>query len=371
MSRSVGKPLLGRQFIQHLREPMSLGSLSLTEWDAVLRVARRTNLLGRLAKGVSSTGLLSNLPEVVRVHVESALILVAHQRAAIEWETRHISQALSGFTEKVVLLKGAAYASSGLKAAEGRLFGDVDILVPKNSINQAEAALMLRGWTTGENDPYDERYYRKWMHEIPPMTHRKRGTVIDLHHNILPQTARSSPNPAFLLEASRPLAGSTFHVLSPVDMIIHSATHLLYESEVQNGLRDVFDLDALLTEFASQSANFWDELTERAILLGLAKPVALALRITSNLLQTSSPLSTRQALEDAAGLTAVQLYWLDVIYMRALMPDHPLSRGTGDGTARLAVYLRGHVLRMPAHLLVFHLGRKFLIRLFKNTSRVG
>lgn len=371
MTSLVGSPLSGRQLIQFLRGPVALGGLSLAEWDALLRVARRTNLLGRLAQGVASAGLLSSLPEVVRVHIESAMTLVAHQRAAIEWETQHIARAFSGFPEKVVLLKGAAYASSGLKAAEGRLFGDVDILVPKGSVNQAEAALMLRGWTTGENDPYDERYYRQWMHEIPPMTHRKRGTVIDLHHNILPLTARSSPNPALLLEASRPLAASVFHVLSPVDMIIHSATHLLYESEVQNGLRDVFDLDALLTEFASQSAGFWDELTERAIQLGLANPVAVALRIAANLLQTNSPLSTRQALEDAAGLTAVQLYWLEVIYTRALMPDHPLSREYGDGLARLAVYLRGHVLRMPAHLLMFHLGRKFLIRLFKNTSRVG
>jgi len=50
--------------------------------------------------------------------------------------------------------------------------------------------LMLEGWVSGHRSAYDQRYYRKWMHEIPPMTHIRRQTVLDLHHNILPETAR-------------------------------------------------------------------------------------------------------------------------------------------------------------------------------------
>jgi hypothetical protein len=37
--------------------------------------------------------------------------------------------------------------------------------------------------------------------------------------------------------------------------------------------------------------------------------------------------------------------------------------------ARSLLYLRGHYLRMPMHLLALHLGRKAFMRLYKNTSR--
>jgi hypothetical protein len=366
---SAGLRLSGQELIDFLRHPDQLRNLPLHRWDALLRVARRTNLVGRLAIGVRKLELHANLPDAVLKHIESAEILTTHQRAAIEWETRHIAEAFTGFDQPVVLLKGAAYACSGLVAAEGRLFGDVDILVPRESMNAAEAALMLKGWTTGQNDPYDERYYRQWMHEIPPMTHRGRGTVIDLHHNILPLTTKSSPDPELLIEASEPLADSRFRVLCPIDMVIHSATHLFYESELQNGLRDLFDLDALLVEFSARSAGFWDELAERAVRLGLALPVSLALRNTLAVLGTQSPTAVRAALEKAAGQGGLFLSGLDAVYRQALMPDHPLSTNATAVLARFFVYLRGHYLRMPPSLLAVHLGRKAVVRLFRNTSR--
>lgn len=369
MMNSAGLRLSGKELIDFLRHPDQLRDLPLRRWDALLRVARRANLIGRLAIGVRKLGLHAELPEQVRKHILSAEILTTHQRAAIEWETRHIAKAFTGFDEPVILLKGAAYACSGLVAAEGRLFGDVDILVPRTAMNAAEAALMLKGWTTGQNDPYDERYYRQWMHEIPPMTHRGRGTVIDLHHNILPLTAHSSPNPQLLIGASEPLVSSSFRVLCPIDMVIHSATHLFYESELQNGLRDLFDLDALLVEFSARSTEFWDELAERAVRLGLALPVSLALRNTLAILGTQSPQAVRATLEKAVGKGGLSLSGLDAVYQRALMPDHPLSSDARAALARFFIYLRGHYLRMPPSLLAVHLGRKAVIRLFRNTSR--
>ncbi|MDR2838687.1 MAG: nucleotidyltransferase family protein, partial [Azonexus sp.] len=226
-----------------------------------------------------------------------------------------------------------------------------------------------QGWASGGSDPYDQRYYRQWMHEIPPMTHRGRGTVVDLHHNILPLTARNSPPAGELLAWSRALPGSRFRVLCPVDMVIHSATHLFYESELQNGLRDLFDLDALLREFSAAEGDFWDQLVARAIALGLALPLFLACRYCLKLLDTAVPPATLAELERAAGLGAAACRWFDAVYLRALMPDHPLSSDAAMALARLAVYLRGHYLRMPPGLLAAHLSRKAVMRLFRNTSR--
>lgn len=359
----------GRELIDAIRHPEQLRNLPLRRWDSLLRVARRANLIGRLALGVRQTGFRHELPGQVQTHLESAEVLITHQRAAIEWEARHLAMALSPLEVPIVLLKGAAYACAGLAAANGRLFGDVDILVPRSEMNRAEAALMLHGWASGHHDPYDERYYRQWMHEIPPMTHRGRGTVVDLHHNILPLTSRCSPDARILLAASQALPGSPFRAFCPVDMVIHSATHLFHESELQNGLRDLFDLDALVLEFSARSADFWSELVDRAIALGLALPVYLACRYTAALLGTSIPDRAIAGLEQAADLSKLSIMALDTIYLRALMPDHPLSSDTSMAAARLAVYLRGHYLRMPFGLLTAHLSRKMAMRLVRNTSR--
>ena len=38
--------------------------------------------------------------------------------------------------------------------------------------------------------PYDDAYYRDHMHELPPLIHKERDRMIDVHHTILPLTAR-------------------------------------------------------------------------------------------------------------------------------------------------------------------------------------
>ncbi len=86
------------------------------------------------------------------------------------------------------MLKGAAYLVADLPSSAGRLFSDVDILVPKPRLPEVESHLTMHGWMTTHHSGYDQRYYRERMHELPPMEHVHRGTTIDVHHTILPET---------------------------------------------------------------------------------------------------------------------------------------------------------------------------------------
>ena len=89
------------------------------------------------------------------------------------------------------------------------------------------------------------------MHEIPPLQHVKRGTVLDVHHNILPMTNRNMPNvDAFKLEQINVEGIGTINTLCATDLCIHSSVHLFSESEFQNGLRDISDFDLLLRHFS-------------------------------------------------------------------------------------------------------------------------
>ena len=125
-------------------------------------------------------------------------------------------RALAPLGVPVILLKGTAFHAADLDACGGRSVGDLDILVPHDSLGAVEAALLDAGWERmKEADGYDDAYYRRWMHELPPLIHRTRDRMIDVHHTILPLTARPTPDAGALIAGQRrarqrpahPLAG--------------------------------------------------------------------------------------------------------------------------------------------------------------------
>lgn len=349
------RPLL----IDLLLAPAMAPRLSPSDWDLLIRQARRANLIARLATQLEPQ--LDAVPVGPRQHLRSALLIARRQRLATRWEAECIRAALVPLGIRPILLKGAAYLLAELPAARGRLFGDVDLLVPKARIEAAEAGLVAAGWAfEDELSAYDQRYYREWMHEIPPLRHRQRDTALDLHHTILPPTARVKVNTAALFEDARELPDLPgLQVLAPVTMFLHSAAHLFHEGELDNGLRDLFDLDALLRDFGRDPA-FWTALVPRARVLGLTRPLFHALRYTTRLLGTPVPADVIAASEaDAPSHTAP----LDACYERALMPVHASCDGPLTGAARLGLYVRSHWLRMPAGQLARHLARKAWLRL--------
>jgi hypothetical protein len=237
------------------------------------------------------------------------------------------------------------------------VFSDVDILVPFARLAEVESALMLHGWATTHHNAYDQRYYRRWMHELPPLRHIVRMTVVDVHHAILPPTARLKPDSAKLLAASRPIVGEDrLRVLCPVDMILHSATHLFHNEDLSQGLRDLADLDSLLRHFGREP-GFWEELPRRAAELDLARPLYYGLRYASRFLGTPVP-SRAHRLADAGRPPRLAGHLMDALYDRALRPVAASDAGTLTPLYRHALYVRAHWLRMPPLLLAWHLGVK-------------
>ena len=157
----------------------------------------------------------------------------------------------------------------------------------RTHLDLAEAALKAQGWGFPELSEYDTKYYREWMHELPPMVHEVRGSVIDLHHTILPRTARLHVDAGVLLE--RAVAVGSTHVLCPTHMVLHGAVHLFHDGEIAGAVRDLVDLDGLLRIFPTAEHDFFDRLTADAIELGLERPLFYALRYTNRLLGAPVP----------------------------------------------------------------------------------
>ncbi|HVQ76865.1 MAG TPA: nucleotidyltransferase family protein [Candidatus Binatia bacterium] len=348
------RPLL----LQALAEPERLPSLSAAGWDRLLREARRAEMLGRIAALVAGLGALDRIPTPARDPLEAARLIVEQQQRLIRWEITRILHALAGSDFPIVLLKGAAYLLAELPAGRGRLFADVDIMVPAEQLVQVEERLLQAGWEFVTLDRYDERYYRSWSHELMPMRHRHRGIVVDVHHNILPPVGRLLADARLLLEAARPLPGSRLAVLAPPDMILHSAVHMFQSGELHSALRDLTDLDALLRHFA-RDPGFFDALVARAHALGLARPLFYALRNTRRLLGTPTP----EGLERRVDIPPRPVRALmDYLVSRAMVPRLPDATPRGVTLSRWALHVRYQWQRMPARLLARHLLHKALSR---------
>ena len=321
-----------------LLAPESLSSLSMMDWDLLIRQGRRASLLARLAYLLVQNGEIDTVPGSPRLHLISALRMVERQDVAIRWEVDCIQKALADVGGKIILLKGAAYAMAGIPAAIGRTFSDTDILVSKHHLTEVESELMLHGWQGTHHDEYDQRYYRRWMHEIPPMRHVRRGTIIDVHHTILPETARIKVNTPALLEAVVALPGYTnLFVLKPVEMLLHSATHLFHEGGLENGLRDLFDLDSMFRYFGDDP-GFWSALVPRAAELGLTRPLYYAIRFSTSMLDTPIPKDVIRAAKIGKPPQIIARL-MDFCYLRALRPAHG-SCTTPVSYTHLDVYKR-------------------------------
>jgi len=183
-------------------------------------------------------------------------------------------------------------------------------------------------------DPYDDAYYRQWMHELAPLIHRERDRMIDVHHTILPLTARITPDAAGLLAASVEVAPGLF-ALSPNDMLVHAAAHLFADGDLAGGMRNLWDVHCLVEQFGTKG------LDDRAAHHELAPEVARALRLAAALYG------------DGARLNPA-----DRLYLRRLTARDGWGRATRPVT-RLGFYVRSHWLRMPPAMLARHLWIKW------------
>jgi hypothetical protein len=293
-------------------------------------------------------------------HFAAARVFVNWRQRAARWEINRILAALQGSEVPLVLLKGSAYILAGLPPARGRLLADVDLLVPEASLESIEQTLLGNGWESVKLEDYDQRYYRTWMHELPPLRHPERGFEVDIHHTISPLTSRLNPDPAKLFRDSIPLEDPRLRVLQPVDMVLHSAVHLFYDGEFINGLRDLVDLADLFGYFGTRD-GFWGELVQRAREQDLQRPLFYAMRYAQRLLEADIPAAAMADIGAGAPPRLV-LHLMDRLIEWVMVPDHPDFPQRRTAVAQWLLYVRSHWLRMPPGLLLQHLARKQLMR---------
>ena len=335
---------------QAFRDPESTNVLSVEEANRLLRAARRYEILPRLSRHLEHTSRSA----LLAAHLDAARNVAMSRERSLRQQVEHLRQTLVGVVEKVVLLKGAAYLLSELPFARGRRVQDLDILVARRDLGVVEQRLCNTGWETLRPNEYDENYYRRWMHELPPFRHQERGTVLDVHHTILPITGRVHPNADLLLDDAVPVeTRSPLCVLRGDDMILHAAAHVFQDGQFDHGFRDLLDLDGLLRHLGAEKEP-WLRLVERAKAHELERSLYYAARSCSRVLGTPVPEDLSSHFDPRP---AGRVRW--AIMARLIESSSIATRRDGYSmTGRVAnglLYLRSHWLRMPLRILIPHL----------------
>jgi hypothetical protein len=314
-----------------LRDPASAACLDGEEWTALIAMARAERLIGTLAHRLKG----QDVPAAVEAILDDARRDAVRERRQALWEADRAQAALAPPGVPVILLKGTAYVAAGLGAGAGRFIGDLDILVPRAALEAVERALIAAGWEWVKPDPYDDAYYRQWMHELPPMIHAARDRMIDVHHTILPLTARQTPDAEAMIADAERLENGLF-VLSAEDRVCHAVAHLLADGDLAGGMRNLWDIKCLLDDVEDHPA-----LMDRARRHGVARHVARAIRLSEALYGKGARLSLA-----------------DRLYLRRLLARNGWGQDTRKAL-RFAFFVRSHWLRMPPTMLARHLFTKW------------
>lgn len=337
------------------------GINELTAW------ARNNFLLSRLLHEQSNSfDQDRRAPKRIRFEIaQDHKAFAVGDRRRLGFEANRLDRALMGRQYQAVLLKGGAYVLAGKKAGIGRRVSDIDILVDNSDLARAEKAILDAGWAYDDitDNPYDQVYYRHFMHELPPLRHKDRGSIVDVHHGLLPKTHRYQPKVSLMVDSAIAVEGTNLRRFSDIDLFIHASIHHLLDGEFSNAPRSILELIDLFEDINGQQ----QAVVERANQLGVLPAVSYAFALVREF---------SEELDDCTGKhSAIKGH--SIVVVKAMIaqirnaPDslmYKVSRGI--------LYVRSHYLRMPIIMLIKHAFSKVLRTIkqkyffFRNKSKL-
>lgn len=312
------------------------------QWTTFLQQARQQGLTARFYYVLQTKQLLDQVPLQVKLHGESGARYAQKQQHSLYSELQQLEPLFAVADYPCLLLKGAAYRTQALAVSFGRLFSDIDILVPAAQLRHVRDRLFFYGFREAEMTDYDRDYYLNWSHQNPPLQHYQRGTVIDLHHHIYPTASARAIDITPLFSHAVNIPGSAFKVPASAHLFIHAAVHLFYQEETHKLTKDVIDLNDLLLEVQHQQQL--DFMLEQAAQMSVLSAVINACWVLIRLFNN-----------EAAKL---------VLHQAAMYRHQPLvcnllltmlqGRPARAWFARQLWFVRGHSLKMRWQVLIYH-----------------
>ena len=249
------------------------------DWEQVLHLAE----VNRLAPIVSSALSIHALPEEWAERLENSARRSRMRTAVMieEFQLIHAQLMITGIP--IIPIKGIAISQQVYPSPSMRYYDDLDLLVPSADGQGAIMVLEKMGYEAHPNAPRPE-----W-HHLTPHIHRKRGTMVEIHVDLIRRSGQGWPIDDIWNRSKSAILGEvSTTLLSDEDSLILTVLHARHN--LFNRL--VYMLDSsLMTAAASNDGQYWNTVST----LGEEAGAICALGYT---LQTAERLFGSESLAD-------------------------------------------------------------------------
>lgn len=315
--------------------------LTARQWTLVADEALRHQLGGLTYQVLTTQPDASGAPEEVRRRLRPAYRDIALRNAVLFRYTAQITKALAERGIPVMLLKGMHLARYTYAEPAMRSMADVDIMVPRDRLAEAEQVFLAHGY--GPTPRPDLAEFCSWSNHLAKLT-KPNAPVFEVHWGIERPTSPFRIDLTGLWRRARPdmLEDAPVLLLALEDLLLHLVLHVSYHHRFdRSAFKGLMDIHAVIVRH--RDTIDWRVLADRSVEWGASGFVYATLKLSAQLLGTPVPMAVLQALpherEDEEVIEVARRY--------ILMPGQQLPK----------VYVklaRSRSLRERAALLVRH-----------------
>jgi hypothetical protein len=310
--------------------------LSTSDWDGLLHQAIDQDVAPLLYYHLKKIDPAVYIPKRI-AHVLQIQYLQSMRRNMLLYdEFNRVLKILQNKGIKLIALKGVHVAETLYNDIALRPMRDIDLMVRKNDLLQAERELMEMGYGTSERPTIEEQTKKDCHLERLKRT----GAVpVEIHWNIMPPESPFNIDIDGMWERAREaqLGGFKVLVLSPEDLILHLCLHVSYNHHFSSRLGHIYDIFEALRYYKNEidwrrlftTANAWNARTFVYSALSLSR-IMLGAEIPLDALKVFKPDNFEEQILDIVYEYILSTSPLDLpsTFRDLLRRDGPLDRAT-------------------------------------------
>ncbi|MCB9006957.1 MAG: lasso peptide biosynthesis B2 protein [Ardenticatenaceae bacterium] len=291
-----------------------LSQLNDAEWAALVQYAQQQHVVTLLLGQLQMLQVETAVPPHLFTQMQQKYQQVTLKNLAIYRELRLIADKMQAANIPLILLKGPYLATAVYDHIGQRTIGDLDLLVPVDSVQKTIALLHTLGWQKTRNAAVE--VVQQHIYHLPALVKRGVNFPLELHWNVAhPHKATSiSPEVLWQKRVTTHLAGVEITVFPAHVQLLHLALHAAYNHQFAFDLRSLCDIAWLIHQ--KNSELDWDALVEKAIEWKWRRGVFLTLKLVQEFWpetavppQVLSQLQPAQMPENLTALAKQQLLW--------------------------------------------------------------
>lgn len=294
---AAGQLLAQRAWIALLRGGTGtsvLGALTDEQWGLLAAEAQRHQLSALTYRLLSQHPRSHGAPATILERLRPAYREAALHNAVLVRQTSQAASWLAARGIPVMLLKGMHLAQFVYAEPALRNMADVDIMVPRERLAEAERIFLDHGYGPLPRPDLDE--YCIWSNHLAKLT-KPGAPVFEVHWHIERPTSSFQIDLDGLWARSRAatLEGIPVRLLGVEDLVLHLVLHGSYHHRFdRSALKGLVDIDAVVVRHRDEID--WNALAQRAAEWGAAGFLYTTLQLTVDILGTPIPAAALRAI---------------------------------------------------------------------------